>query len=97
MEQHITILEDMADPAASLEKMDVLSQELDEFEEQSKVCTSVLLAHLWGAYAIPIVWRKSCSWIVPPRYWWRPYITHKIMAQNKNFHIFDFFSENTSR
>ena len=42
MEQHITILEDMADPAASLEKMDVLSQELDEFEEQSKVCTSFL-------------------------------------------------------
>ena len=26
-----------------------------------------------------------------------PYISHKIMAQKSNFHIFDFFSETTSR
>ena len=26
-----------------------------------------------------------------------PYISHKIMAQKPNFHIFDFFSETTSR
>ena len=26
-----------------------------------------------------------------------PYISHKIMAQKLNFHIFDFFSESTSR
>ena len=28
---------------------------------------------------------SSCSWIAPPRYWWRPYISHKIMAQNEIF------------
>ena len=44
------------------------------------------------------IWCKcsSCSWIVPPRYWWRP-LSQKIMAQKPNFYIFDFFSETTSR
>ena len=40
---------------------------------------------------------SSCSWIVPPRYWWRPYISHKIMIKKPYFHILDFFSETANR
>ena len=39
----------------------------------------------------------TCSWTVPSRYWWRPYISHKIMARKPYFHTFDFFSETIGR
>ena len=40
---------------------------------------------------------SSCSWIAPPRYCGASYISHKIMAQKRDIHIFLFFSETTSR
>ena len=83
-----------------------------------------LLAHLWGAYAIPlalsVVRRVSSVSTITTRnneaiksifsanvyhvpglcllgIGGAPYISHKIMAQKPYFHIFDFFSETTSR
>ena len=29
-------------------------------------------------------------WIAPPRCWWRPYISYKIMAQLRTYCIFTF-------
>ena len=72
------------------------------------------LAHLWGAYAIPVALSVvRCPSYVVCRLFGAdahhvpglcllgigaaPYISHKIMAQKPNFHIFDFFFETTSR
>ena len=89
------------------------------------------LAHLWGAYAIPValsgiqrpasaILRVSSVSTITTRnnkdiksifgadvhhvpglcllgIGGAPYISHKIMAQKPNFHIFDFFPETTSR
>ena len=84
----------------------------------------ILLAHLWGTYAIPlalpvihrvspvstIITRNNEAiksiisanvYYVPglclPGICGTPYISHKIMAQKPYFHLFDFFSETTSR
>ena len=53
------------------------------------------LAHLWGAYAIPVVHHVPGLCLLGIG--GAPYISHKIMAQKPNVHIFYFFSETTSR
>ena len=85
---------------------------------------SSFLAHLWGAYAIPlelsVVHHPSSVSTITTRnneaiksifsanvyhvaglcllgIGGAPYIIHKIMAPKQYFHIFDFFSETTSR
>ena len=84
----------------------------------------MLLAHLWGAYAIPLALSviHRLSFVIVSTLTTRnneaiksifsanvyhvpglcllgigPYISHKIMARKPYFHIFNFFSETTSR
>ena len=65
---------------------------------------NMFLAHLWGAYAIPLAIKSIFGanvYHVPglclQGIGGAPYNSHKIMAQKPNFYIFDFFSETTSR
>ena len=84
----------------------------------------MFLAHLWGAYAIPLALslvrrvlsvstittriNEAIKSIFSANVYHvpglcllgiggAPYISHKIMARNPYFHIFDFFSETISR